>query len=644
MGLLVNIDNGGTFTDVCVRADSRVVRAKSATTPHDLTQCFVASLARVSRELYGEEDLSRLVRDTDYIRYSTTSGTNAVVERKGTPSALLVEKGEEGDVYGLAKALQSDSLWNSMVPIPPAGLTVRAGGRIDEAELVEVVNDLLRKGAQRLVVALRSAEAEAQVKDLLLDRYPRHLLGAVPFLLSHELVRDGDHARRVFTALLNSYLDPGMEHFLYGAENVCKQNNLASPLLIYRNDGNSARVAKTTAIKTWGSGPRGGLEGALAYARLYRIPTLITMDIGGTTTDVAVVVNNKARLNAYGRVEAGTTSFAMPELQSFGLGGSSIIRVEDGVLKVGPESVGSVPGPVCFGRGGTDVTVTDALLLAGVIDGENYLGGELKLDHNRATAAIQKNIAEPMGVPLATATERVIRSFEAEAAAALLKALAVSGQKASDATLLAFGGGGPMIASGIAREAGIRRIIVPEMAAVFSAYGVGFSSLAHQYQAELSSSLSAADVLALRENMLERARYDMYGEGVDPTKCKYDFALWKDSADGVVQTQLDDAALKKLKGSDDARLVLVASYELPSFQLVDDSVTRATEAPVVGTTQVSCIAGAEDPVPVVDLAALQAGHRAKGPALLRSNYVTCLLNHGWFMRVSDNRDMIIEEA
>ena len=325
------------------------------------------------------------------------------------------------------------------------------------------------------------------MKEQLLDRYPRHLLGAVPFLLSHELVSDPDHGRRVLSALLNSYLHPGMEHFLYGAENVCKQHHLARPLLIYRNDGNSARVAKTTAIKTWGSGPRGGLEGALAYASLYKESTIIAMDIGGTTTDVAVVADGRVRMNAYGHVEAATTSFAMPELQSFGLGGSSVIRVENGALKIGPESLGSVPGPACFGRGGTSATLTDALLLAGVIDGESYLGGELKLDSERAANAVRQHIAEPLKLSLADATERAIRAFEAEVAAVLVRALKAAGRDPARSTLLAFGGGGPMIASGIARDAGIRRIIVPHMAAVFSAFGIGFSSLAHEYQSSLAS-------------------------------------------------------------------------------------------------------------------------------------------------------------
>lgn len=643
MGVLVNIDNGGTFTDVCVRDGERVVHAKSPTTPHDLTQCFVGVLTRVSRELYGEEDLSRFIRDIDYIRYSTTSGTNAVVERKGTPVALLVEKGEEASVYGVSEKLAGDGLWASMVPIAPAGIEVRPDGTVDDHALTRVVNDLLARGAQRLVIALRSETAEACVKDLLLDRYPRHLLGAVPFLLSHELVSDPDHGRRVLSALLNSYLHPGMEHFLYGAENVCKNHHLTRPLLIYRNDGNSARVAKTTAIKTWGSGPRGGLEGTLAYAGLYREDTLVAMDIGGTTTDVAVVADGRVKMNAYGHIEAAVTSFAMPELQSFGLGGSSVIRVENGSLKIGPESVGSVPGPACFGRGGTVATLTDALLLAGVIDGESYLGGELRLDAVRASNAIRQHIADPLGLSVEDATERAIRAFESAVAEVLVRSIRAAGRDPAKATLLAFGGGGPMIASGIAREAGMRRIIVPHMAAVFSAFGIGFSNLAHEYQSPLSGKAAAA-LAATRDAMLERARRDMAGEGVDPAKCRYAYALWTEAGGTVIERALTDGDLQALQAQPGGRLSLTASYELPVFGLIPDGSHRSAAPATCGRVNVSYGNGTGDGVPVYQMAQLAPADGLDGPALLRSDYLTCLIDKGWSMRVSDNQDLILEEA
>lgn len=640
MTLLVNIDNGGTFTDVCVSDGTRVVHAKVPTTPHDLTQCFVHALGRASADLYGEEDVGRLLRDTDYLRYSTTSGTNAVVERKGTPVALLVEAGEEDLVYGATARLRDRGLWQSMVPARPSGLLVGAGNHIDEQDLIRIVNDMLAAGAQRLVVALRTAEAESRLKDILLDRYPRHLLGAIPFLLSWELAPDAEHARRTVSAVLNSYLHPGMEHFLYGAENICKQQHLRRPLLIYRNDGDSARIAKTTAIKTWGSGPRGGVEGTIAYARLYGAGMLVGMDIGGTTTDVTVVQDVTARLLAYGMMGGLETSFPLPDMGSFGLGGSSVIRVTDGAIVIGPESVGAAPGPACFGRGGDEATLTDALLLAGVLDARRYLGGELQLDHARATEAIRARVAGPLGVAVGPAVTRIINAFEQQAGA--LIAAAAGGTAMDGATLLAFGGGGPMIVCGIAEAAGIRRVIVPRLASVFSAFGIGFSNIAHAYQLSVQQD-SSTDVGTVHAQLQERARRDMYGEGVDPAQCSQVFALWG-ALDGVVaETPIKNGKLPNVPGIVDPRLSLSCVYSLPVFALEEDDGTSRGPVPASGAIEIR-IDEIAARVPVIDDAGLQPGLSATGPALVRGNYLTCYLKRGWRLRVSRNNDYILEAA
>jgi N-methylhydantoinase A/oxoprolinase/acetone carboxylase beta subunit len=638
MGLLVNIDNGGTFTDVCVSDGARVVHAKATTTPHDLTQCFVDALRRASTTYYGEEDLGRLIRDTDYLRYSTTSGTNAVVERKGTPVALLVERGEEQGVYGAAAG--AGALWRAMVPTRPAGVRVGARDAIDEAELIEVINRLLADGAQRLVVALRSDAAEHHVKNILLERYPRHLLGAIPFLLSCELVQDRDHARRTVTAVVNSYLHVGMEHFLYGAENVCNQHHLRRPLLIFRNDGDSARVAKTTAVKTWGSGPRGGVEGAAAYAELYAQPTLVGMDIGGTTTDITVLTDGRAQLRPYGMVEDLPTSLPLPDLHSFGLGGSSVVRVIDGAIRIGPDSVGAAPGPACFGRGGTDATLTDALLLAGILDAGRYLGGQLRLDAARAAQAVEAQIARPLGVDVAAAVERLTDCFARETGRLIAAAVRGAGREPGAATLLAYGGGGPMIICRIAAAAGIRTVIVPHLAAVFSAFGIGFSHLAHAYQIALGDP-ARPDLAALRQELQTRAVRDMVGEGVDPRQCEYALTLWSADGDRVREVAVD-GALPAASGAD-PRLTLHATFPLPAFSLAaDDGVARAA-APRAGSTEIR-LGSATGAVALYAHAELEPGHTCGGPALVRGDYLTCLVEAGWTLRVTRNHDWILRQV
>ncbi|MBI4695147.1 MAG: hydantoinase/oxoprolinase family protein [Gammaproteobacteria bacterium] len=638
MGFLVNIDNGGTFTDVCISSGGKVVHAKAITTPHDLTQCFMEALKRGSRDLYGEEDLARLIRETECLRYSTTSGTNAVVEHKGTPVALLVEAGDEETVYGAIARFGSSDLWKAMVPERPSGIKVGADGAIDGHELTRIINQLLSVGAQRLVVTLKSAQAEQNVKEALLDRYPRHLLGAIPFLISTELVQDTDHARRTATSVVNSYLHPGMEHFLYSAENICKIHHLKRPLLIFRNDGDSARVAKTTAIKTWGSGPRGGLEGTLAYAKLYGDDTLVAMDIGGTTTDVSVVKGKSVPQNAYGEVDELQTSFPLPELQSFGLGGSSIVRVADGKIVIGPESVGAAPGPACFGRGGTNATLTDALLIAGVLDGEQYLGGELKLDVERALQAVKTQVGEHIGKNAQEAASAIIAAFQEEVGAHLAAVIKQAGRDPKQATLVAFGGGGPMIAAGIAGAIGMPRVIVPRFAAVFSAFGIGFSHLAHEYQVPAADAAGAA-LAAVKAELEVRARRDMYGEGVDPASCRYDYSLWR-AVDGKVQeSPLVDG---KVPADANARLTLKAVHELPSSALVAPGNEQASAAPTAGQTEIRLAAGKPVSVPVVHDKDLQPGHALAGPCLIKGDYLTCLVAAGWRLAVTSNHDVVLE--
>ncbi len=640
MGILVNIDNGGTFTDVCISDGDKVVHAKSTTTPHDLTQCFLEVLRRGSRELYGEDDVARLIREADCLRYSTTSGTNAVVERKGQPVAVLVDAGEETRVYGAIERLGDNDLWRAMVPHAPVGINVGRNGEINAAELTGLINRLLAAGAFRLVVALSSVWAEQNVKAQLLDRYPRHLLGAIPFLISSELANDTDLARRTVTGVVNSYLHVGMEHFLYGAESICKQQHLRRPLLIFRNDGDSARVAKTTAIKTWGSGPRGGLEGTLAYARHYDLDTVVAMDVGGTTTDISVVIDKTVDLLAYGEIEGAPTSFSLPTIHSFGVGGSSVIRIDNGAITVGPDSVGAAPGPACFARGGTEATLTDALLVAGVLDADKYLGGELKLDRSRAEAALAQNVGTALGLDVARAAAAVIDAFAKAVAEHVKLAVRQSGRSPGKTTLLAYGGGGPMIAAAIADAAGFKQVLVPRLASVFSAFGIGFSHLAHEYQVPIAG--EDADIKALKQDLQARAERDMYGEGVDPSACRYDLSVWAANGENAIERPLKGKKVKLRTGETDPRLMLRAVFELPALRLKDDDVKKYSTVRGAGEVSINLDGRGARSLALIDDTILKPGDSVDGPALIRGSYLTCLFAANWRLRVVSNGDLFLE--
>ncbi len=221
---------------------------------------------------------------------------------------------------------------------------------------------------------------EKAVKGVLLRKFPRHLLGSVPMLFSWEFTPDTVQARRVWSGIINSFLHPTMERFLYSTEHRLRDHKVKNPLLIYRNDGASSRVAKSVALKTYSSGPRGGLEGTKALSEAYGLAHVLMIDVGGTTTDVGSVKNSTISTDRRGSIQGVPVSFEMSNVHSSGVGGSSIIALRDGVITVGPESVGAAPGPACFGFGGKQATITDVNLLLGVLDPDTYLDGGFSLD------------------------------------------------------------------------------------------------------------------------------------------------------------------------------------------------------------------------------------------------------------------------
>ncbi len=398
MDRLINIDNGGTLTDICAWDGHEFSFTKTLTTPFDLSQCLFDGLTKVSKEIYGAEDLPTLLHSTAHIRYSTTQGTNALVERKGprigivTDSATLVDE--------LRRTPEQRALFDDLVGTRVAVVDTDAADL--EGELVARVNRLTTDGAARIVVAVGNTDdgRERTLRGILLRKFPRHLLGSVPFLYSWDFTTDRTPARRVWSAVINTFLHPTMERFLYNAEHRLRDHRVKNPLLIYRNDGASSRVAKSVALKTYSSGPRGGLEGTRALAEIYGLKHVLMIDVGGTTTDIGTVAGREILTDRRGTIAGIPTSFPMSNVESAGIGGSSVITVTDGAITVGPESVGAAPGPACFGFGGTSATITDVNLLLGVLDPATYLDGDFTLDADRARAVVTATVAEPLGLTL----------------------------------------------------------------------------------------------------------------------------------------------------------------------------------------------------------------------------------------------------
>lgn len=634
---LINIDNGGTLTDVCVIDGEKVYRVKTLTTPHDLAQCLFDGLRKASHAIYGREDLLELLRDTHSIRYSTTQGTNALVERKGPRLGLMLGGGlETSDLCDSGAAANLfEALVAARVVVLPAGVE----GEALETAAALAVNTLAAAGANRVVVVLGGTgreAAEAQVKRKLLRTFPPHLLGALPVLYSHELVDDAVDARRAWTALFNAFLHPAMERFLYRAEHKLRDLHTRNPLLIFRNDGYSARVARTVAVKTYSSGPRGGMEGAKALAAHYGFRRLLTMDVGGTTTDVGFIEDGVVRARARGTIEGITTSLPLCDVLSTGVGGSSIIRAIGGHIRVGPESVGSAPGPACFGLGGREATMTDAFLLAGLLDPTSYFGGDLHLDAERARAAVTEKVAAPLGLSLDDAITSMERAWVEKVVASLRQGTELT----RDAVLAAFGGAGPFAVCSVAATAGLERVVIPGLAAVFSAFGIGFSDIGHEFSMPLNA-YDGPTVARAREALRERARRGMFAEGAELDQCRLEETLTVSSADGERVVPLADGRLPAGLAAD-AQLSLTLKAIKPvahatmrgRFGLAPTPALRHAARSVLGD-------GMRRDLPLYRVEDQPAGAVGQGPAVLEEAYFTCRVDAGWTFEINDAGDILL---
>lgn len=641
MGLQINIDNGGTLTDICIIDGQRVDKTKVLTTPYDLSKCFFEGLEKASGVVYGKPDVRRLLEEVDLIRYSTTQGTNAICERKGPRLGLIVDA-------------QGSRLVEQLAAHDPAVYAALVGDRVvlldsalvlgDDAQthVVGAINKLTAAGASRLVVSFGGADfiaVENAFRKVALRKYPRHLLGAVPMLYGSDLSVDKDPVRRTWTALINSFLHPGMEAFLYNAENRLRQYRTKNPLLIFRNDGDASRVAKTIAIKTYSSGPRGGVEGVKAFAKVYGYGDVVAIDVGGTTTDICQYVEGGVVEDRRGHVEGISVSIPLCEIVSAGAGGSSVIKVVDRKIVIGPESVGAVPGPACFGRGGQFATITDASLLMGLFDPKSYFGGGMGLDLDRAATAVAVNVAEPLGLKLDEALQRMEQAFEAKVAAELHCATKIS----KDSVLLAFGGAGPLNACGVAEVAGIQQVAVPKMAAVFSAYGIGTCDISQRYTELLTrhDQSGLEDALAV---LHARAVRDMYAEGFDKGQYEIEARLVAVDAQGVETSHPLSAAPvfpAGMAGAVAIELELAAIKRLRAGTGAATRVRMGAAATAVGVRNVLVRGRGRIDVPVYRLASLQPGDHAQGPAILEEDYFTCRVLEGWTFVISDAGDILL---
>jgi N-methylhydantoinase A len=465
------IDTGGTFTD-CVYFDDGGVRVlKLFSTPGDPARAVLEAVRRVAGDAAAD------------VRHGTTLGTNAMLERRGARVAFVTTEGFE-DTIAIGRQTRRD-LYDWFAPAPeclvPRELRLGVPERVSaEGEALRTPTD---EELRALTEAVRSSGAEAVAISLLFsfanpetERRVEEALRAlgVPISASHRILPEFREYERASTTVVNAYLAPRMEKYLLDLEQGIAAGHKGSRVDVMQSSGGiiSARVAAREPVRTVLSGPAGGVIGATRVAEWAGFERIIGLDMGGTSTDVFLsdAARGGVRRTREAIVAGVPVSVAMLEIHTAGAGGGSIARFDaGGMLRVGPESAGADPGPVCFGRG-EFATVTDANLLLGRLDAESFLGGTVPLDGERA----ERLLAEQKG-PLETVQEfaaGIVRVVETEMDKAIRVISVEQGHDPRDFTLVAFGGGGPLHACSLARSLRIPTVLVPAMPGALSALGI----------------------------------------------------------------------------------------------------------------------------------------------------------------------------
>jgi N-methylhydantoinase A len=529
MGYRVGIDVGGTFTDlICVTPDGHVVLDKTPTTPEDQSTGVMNGLAELAERF--DVSLTDFCRELDILVHGTTTADNTMIEMNGASTGLLVTEGHRDEIE--MRRVHKEEIWDPTYPPPEPIARRRARIAIPErmdfqGNVVKALDeDAVRRGVQRLqklgvrsiavmfLFSFVNPEHERRAAEIIREEYPdvEHVS------LSHEVMPRGPEFERTSTTLVNAYVAPRIQAYVQRLTEKLRGAGYAGQLLIMQSTGGvmPPDYVARRAVSLLASGPTGGVMGATLAAGKAGVDQFVAVDMGGTSFDLCLVRHGRPEIktdwNWRYRYYIG---MPMVDVQSVGAGGGSIARVRQGALLVGPESAGSQPGPVCYGRGGTRPTVTDADAVLGYLPADGFAGGRMHLDVDGARAAITREVAEPLGLDMVEAAWGIERIVNANMANATRKVLAGHGADPRDLSIIAYGGNGAVHAWAIAAELGVDRIYVPKAAPAFSALGV----LVADYVVDLVRAyvvpLSQVDLGRLRALMGELA--DEARKELEPT-------------------------------------------------------------------------------------------------------------------------------
>ncbi len=660
----IGIDVGGTFTDLVAIDDGGVVTlGKVPSTPADQSIGVMNGLAQVARTL--DLETKALLAATERIVHGTTVATNALLERKGAKVGLLTTEGHR-DVLEMREGLKPER-YDLRLPRPEALIPrhlclgvkerIRADGEIeiplDQSSLEQAIGELKAMAVTSVAVcflhAYRDASHEQAARAALAAALPD-----VHVCLSSEVLPQIKEYERVSTTVVNAYVAPILSHYLSRLETSLEDAGYAGPVLIMLSHGGIAPIGEAIrmAAGTVLSGPAGGVSGARHAASIAGIDDLIPFDMGGTSSDISLIVDGQAALANDRRIANERIALPSLDIVTLGAGGGSIARAATGgLLRVGPESAGAVPGPACYGNGGVQATVTDASLVLGYLDPENFLGGRARLDQEAARLALD-NLGKELGIDGVAAAEGVHRVINTQMAEGVRLATVRRGVDPRRFALLAFGGAAGLHATDLARQLDLGRVLVPRIASVLSAWGM----LATELRLEVTrthigdtGNLDVAAISQLYEEMEAdgRARLAAWFDGEIHTARSADMRYGEQIFEiDVPLDHVDFAAsdlLAQIKAAFERRHEALYTYCLEdqdpvlinariatigALPALPEEPMTATGPDIAATGRRRIYLGQWLDAPVYDFEHLAAGQQIAGPALVVSETTNVLLREG----------------
>ncbi|MFP5336732.1 MAG: hydantoinase/oxoprolinase family protein [Actinomycetes bacterium] len=536
----VAVDTGGTFTDfVFLREDTGELSiAKRLSTPHDPSVAIMEGVeALLSAD--GTDGVT-------YFCHGTTVGTNALLEEKGVRTGLLVTEGFRG-IYEVMEQSRPhgpalfDLTYAKPALLAPQRRTGEVRERVDfrgevlvpldeealRATLRGLAGERIESIAVCLLFSYLHPAHEQRVREIVQEELP----GTVVSLSSEVLPQIREYAR-LSTTVVNAYLQPILERYLHNLrQRLVDTGVTTAQAYVMQSNGGTATFGKAAekAAATLLSGPAGGVTAGARLSRLCGVSTVITFDMGGTSCDVALIEGGAPRLTGGGLIGGRQVALPSLDIDTVSAGGGTLAGVDArGVLTVGPDSAGSVPGPAGYGRGGTRPTVTDANLVLGYLSARSRLGGSLALDTDAATRAVREHVAEPLGLDVVDAAKGIVDVVNAQMEEAIKGISTMRGYDLRDFTLVGFGGAGPVHTAAIMEDLHMAGALIPAHPGVLSALGLMMADVQHDYvrsRLDPLDVLTAADLLAVVDDLAAQAREDLTDEGFTDDRIELDYTL-----------------------------------------------------------------------------------------------------------------------